>query len=226
MSEKTTSLKPPYATYGSFSNFISKLGETNVPSRIDRSVFGNMSGGVAYSILASLKFLKLINEEGAPSNVFQNLAVASEDQRPALMSNIIKSGYTELFTNDVDLSKASAGQFDEWLRTFYGAQGSTLDKAASFFIAAADVADIELSPQIKGRKPQHSSSSSRKSRKQRKSTKGESEAPAVPPKPSVMTEKALEYRLVDLMSEAAGDTEVMKAIISVITFLKTKDAEE
>ncbi|MCB1757956.1 MAG: hypothetical protein KDJ38_20730, partial [Gammaproteobacteria bacterium] len=41
-----------------------------------------------------------------------------------------------------------------------------------------------------------------------------------------MTEKALEYRLVDLMSEAAGNEEVMKSIINVITFLKTKEAAE
>ncbi len=39
-----------------------------------------------------------------------------------------------------------------------------------------------------------------------------------------ISEKALEYRLVDLMTEAAADPEVMSAIIKVITFLKTKNA--
>jgi hypothetical protein len=45
-----------------------------------------------------------------------------------------------------------------------------------------------------------------------------------PPPPPPVTEKALEYKLVDLMSEAAGDAETMSAIIKVITFLKTREA--
>lgn len=43
-----------------------------------------------------------------------------------------------------------------------------------------------------------------------------------PPAP----EKPLEYRLVDLMSEAMDDQEVMQAIIRVITFLKVRDAKK
>lgn len=39
-------------------------------------------------------------------------------------------------------------------------------------------------------------------------------------------EKPLEYRLVDLMSEAMDDQEVMQAIIRVITFLKVRDAKK
>lgn len=51
---------------------------------------------------------------------------------------------------------------------------------------------------------------------------GGSEPPPPPPPPPI-TEKALEYKLVDLMSEAAGDPETMAAIIKVITFLKTRN---
>lgn len=40
-----------------------------------------------------------------------------------------------------------------------------------------------------------------------------------------VTEKALEYKLVDLMSEALDDNEVMQAIIKVVTFLKARDAK-
>ncbi len=38
-----------------------------------------------------------------------------------------------------------------------------------------------------------------------------------------VTEKALEYKLVDLMSEALDKPEVMQAIITVVTFLKGRD---
>lgn len=68
----------------------------------------------------------------------------------------------------------------------------------------------------------------------------EDEAPAPPPNggdgggagggnggdPPLITEKALEYRLVDLMSEAMDEPEVLQAIIKVITFLKARDAKK
>ena len=41
-----------------------------------------------------------------------------------------------------------------------------------------------------------------------------------------MTEKALEYRLVDLMAEAMDDPETLQAILKVITFLKARDAKK
>ena len=41
-----------------------------------------------------------------------------------------------------------------------------------------------------------------------------------------MTEKALEYRLVDLMTDAMDDPEVMQAIIKVVTFLKAGREKE
>lgn len=46
-----------------------------------------------------------------------------------------------------------------------------------------------------------------------------------PPHPPV-TEKALEYKLVDLMAEAADDPDTMTAIVKVITFLKTRVAHK
>lgn len=48
--------------------------------------------------------------------------------------------------------------------------------------------------------------------------------PPPPPPPPPVTEKALEYKLVDLMSEALDKPDVMQAIITVVTFLKARDA--
>ena len=44
--------------------------------------------------------------------------------------------------------------------------------------------------------------------------------------PPPITEKALAYRLVDLMSEAMNEPEVLQAIIKVITFLKARDGQK
>lgn len=48
-----------------------------------------------------------------------------------------------------------------------------------------------------------------------------SERPPPPPPPPPPHADKLEYRLVDLMEEAGNEPEVMKAILTVITFLKT-----
>jgi hypothetical protein len=217
---------PPYATFPSFYNFINKLRETGVPNRIDRSVFGNASGSVIYSVLASLQSLKLIDENGTPSQRFMDYVNAPDDARPKLFRQIVIDGYPSLFATGTDLTKITAGQFNDLIRDEFGVAGSTIDKIASFFLAAAKAADIPISKHLENRTPIASSPSSKKSVQQRKkidSDEEEDETPEPPPAPGYISEKALEYRLVDLMSKAAGKPEVMQAIITVITFLKTEN---
>jgi len=48
--------------------------------------------------------------------------------------------------------------------------------------------------------------------------------PPPPPPPPPVTEKALEYKLVDLMAETLDHPDVMEAIIKVVTFLKMREA--
>lgn len=225
MADKPKKAAPPYATFPSFLNFLNKLRDTQVPSRIDPSVFGNASGSLSYSIISALKVLKLIDAEGVPSDEFVAFVKAEDEARKPMMLAILKSGYPSLFNGSLDLSTATAGQFDEHIRQEYDAKGSTIDKVATFFIAAAKFSELPISPHLAARKPIASSASSGKSRRQRKTDAEQGNAPPPPPPPpQVISEKALEYRLVDLMSEAAGDADVMEAIIKVITFLKTKDA--
>ncbi|WP_334150952.1 DUF5343 domain-containing protein [Hyphomicrobium sp.] len=226
MSDKPKKMAPPYATFPAFVGFINKLRDTGVPNRIDRSVFGNASGSVIYSVLASLTSLKMINEQGTPSQRFIDYVKASDEQRPMLLRQIVIDGYPSLFAPGMDLTNMTAGQFNEHIRDEFGVAGSTIDKIASFFLAAAKAADIPVSKHLETRTPIASSPSSRKSAQQRKkpdtSASEDSDHPT-PPTPPI-SEKALEYRLVDLMTEAAADPEVMSAIIKVITFLKTKNA--
>lgn len=227
MAEKTANHSPPYATFASFVTFLNKLRETQVPSRIDPSVFGNASGSLSYSIIAALKSLKLISAEGVPTLAMIEFVKATDDDRKILMQDILKVGYPTLWNGSIDLASTTAGQFDEHIRQEYDVKGSTVDKVAAFFIAAAKFSDYSISTHLAARKPTASSASSSKSKKQRKvedidtgDTGGGSKHTPLP----VMTEKALEYRLVDLMSDAMNDAEVMQAIIKVVTFLKARDA--
>lgn len=226
MADKPTKHSPPYAAFASFVTFINKLRDTQIPGRIDPSVFGNASGSLSYSIISALKSLKLIGADGVPTAEFVTFVRASDEERKPMMQTILKTGYPTLWSDGFDLATATAGQFDEHIRQEYDVKGSTVDKVATFFIAAAKYAEMPISSHLAARKPTATSASAGKSKRQRRDDDGNSGngvTPAIQPN-NQMTEKALEYRLVDLMSDAMDDPEVMQAIIRVVTFLKARDA--
>lgn len=229
MAETTKSFSPPYATFGTFTGFLNKLRETGVPGRIDPTVFGNASGSISYSILASLKFLKLTDENGTPAPEFIELVNASDEGRAPLLKKIIERGYGPLFQPNVKLATMTPGQFDELMRNEYGVQGSTIDKVASFFIAATKSAGIPLSTHLLARKPIASSPSAKKSVKQRRSSEpretDSNDAPPPPPPPASQG-KALEYQLIDLMSEPDIDAEVKTSIWSLVQYLTARKSKK
>lgn len=228
MAEPAKQLTPPYATFGQFTSFLNRLRETGIPSRIDPTVFGN-SSGAAYSIISALKSLKLIDESGAPSKALTDLVNASDEARGALLKSIIQKGYPTLFSGEVDLTTMTAGQFDEHFRQEYGISGSTVDKVALFFTAACKAADIPLSAHLLNRKPIATSSAAKKSVKQRRRDAGEDvDEDDVPPPPLPPTQpaKALEYQLIDLMSEQDIDEAVKTSIWSLVQYLMARKAKK
>jgi hypothetical protein len=124
----------------------------------------------------------------------------------------------------------TAGQFDEHMRNEYGVQGSTVDKVAGFFIAASKLAGIPVSPHLLARKPIATSSAAKKSAKQRRAgeQRGDDEEndPLPPPPPPPAPIKALEYQLIDLMSEPDIDDEVKKSIWSLVQYLTARKAKK
>ncbi|MDR3570626.1 MAG: DUF5343 domain-containing protein [Candidatus Pacebacteria bacterium] len=232
MGEKTKSSSPPYASFGAFVSFLNKLRDTVVPSRIDPTVFGNASGSISYSVIAALKFLKLIDDSGVPTKEFVALVKAADDARQPMLNEIVRRGYAPLFIAGVDLETITAGHFDEMIRKEYDSQGSTIDKIAAFFVAAAKAAGIPLSAHLLARKPIAQSNSSKKSAKQRKrenddpkSENGDYSTPTQP-QPAPQTSKALEYQLIDLMSENDIDESVKQSIWSLVQYLMARKAKK
>jgi len=226
MNDKRKKTSPPYATFASFTNFLNKLRDTSVPDRIDPSVFGSASGSISYSVIASLKYLNLIDDEGTPSPRFGTLVKATDEERKALLREVIEESYPSLFRGKIDLQTISAGQFDEHIREEFQVQGSTVDKIASFFIAAANMAGIQISPYLASRKPVASSPSSRKSSRQRRDGNegSRSDLQSSSPPPSAPA-KALEYQLIDLMSEPDIDETVKQSIWSLVQYLTARKSK-
>ena len=190
-------------------------------------MFGNASGSISYSILATLKFFKLIDESGKPSQELIALVKAADEERGPLLKGIIERGYSPLFRPTVQLTTMTAGEFDELMRSEYNVQGSTIDKVAAFFLSASKAAGIPVSAHLVARKPIAASSSAKKSAKQRRTGEQADAANDVlpPPPPPATPAKALEYQLIDLMSEPDIDDSVKASIWSLVQYLTARKAK-
>jgi Family of unknown function (DUF5343) len=227
MSTEKQKYSAPYASFSSFIGFFNKLKEIGVPSRIDPSVFGNASGSITYSVIASLKSLKLISHDGNPSDVFKSFVTADEADRKTAMKGILRVGYPTLWGGGINLTSVTSGQFDEHLKEAYSVSGATVDRAASFFIAAADYCGEPISSHLKARKAIASSPASKKSVKQRRKDEDEVTGDTNDGGehvPQIEVAKPLEYQLIDLMKEPDIDDEIKSSIWRLVQYLTMRKA--
>lgn len=228
--EKTHS--PPYVGFGSFQTFISGLRGAPLPDRIDRSVFGSMSGGLAYGLLSALKFLNLIDANGVPTPLLAQMAEAEGDGQKAALRVMLEGAYPGLFDGTVKLDRATSAQLDDHLRKTFAIAGSTVDKAASFVLAAAAAADITISNQLKARKPIASGGATQKKLRLKRNGAIKETAPIPendqrdrerPPPP---TSKDPVQMLVEIIDMSAMDDEEQQAVWTLIRFLKRQEAKK
>jgi hypothetical protein len=131
--------------YVPFKTFLSVLDSFRsfLPDRIDVTMWPSYSGGVKSQLLGALKFLRLISDNGEPTEALRKLAHADAQHRPSELALVMRGAYVSLMS--LDLTKATPGSFDAEMRKF-GQEGETHRKAASFFLQAAKYAHIPLSP--------------------------------------------------------------------------------
>jgi hypothetical protein len=144
--QQQTTAVPPYVPYRTFQTFLEFLLDEGIPGRIDKTVWGlRFSGSSGTQLMTALKVLTLVDADGHPSNELENLVHAEGDARRALLRRILERFYIPVF--DLDLARASKGQFREAFRSF-GTKEGVLTKCEAFFIRAAQAAGIELSKRI------------------------------------------------------------------------------
>jgi hypothetical protein len=149
-------LAPPYVAFPTFKTMIASFKEHVIPSRVDRSVLGNFSGIVGSQLLATLRFLDLIDEERRPRPKLEELVAAcGTDSWSPTLSKILQSAYAPVFS--LNLRSATPSQFIERFRSAYPVEGSTLRKCLTFLVGAIVEARIPISPYItKNKKPRSS----------------------------------------------------------------------
>jgi hypothetical protein len=144
---KSSSQLPPYTAFQSLKSGLAVLYEHVIPTRIDRSVWGNkFSGSVASQVLTALRFLRLIDQDGVPTKHLRPLVESMGDKAEwaTQLGVVLRAAYEPIFS--LDLEKATASQFYERFRVVYGADGETGRKCVTFFLNAAREADIPVSP--------------------------------------------------------------------------------
>lgn len=219
----------PYAPTTAIVSLLDRSRSKGLPQVIDKDALLRMgvSESLAPRTLQSLQILDLIAEDGKHTETLERLRVAPESEYKNQMAEWLNAAYADIlqYVNPEDGDEASVrdafrpykphSMQDRMLTLFTGLFGAAGVWPESAQRARVDRAKNSNPRAEKIRRPPSPDQPTDKT----------PTPPAAPPPSKEVTEKALEYRLVDLMSEAADDEEVMKSIISVITFLKTKEAK-
>jgi hypothetical protein len=143
----------PYISYQTIKTFIAPLKEHVIPNRIDKSLLRSFSGAVQAQLMTALKFLRLINEDGTPSESLKKLVSAyGTDNWEEELQGVLRDSYPELF--DIPLAKVSPSEFSEAFKKSYPCEGETLRKGITFFLNAGRDAGVSFSPfLLKNAKP-------------------------------------------------------------------------
>ncbi|MBG0802969.1 DUF5343 domain-containing protein [Methylocystis sp. H4A] len=157
----------PYIAYQTLKTFIAPLKEHVVPNRIDKSLLRSFSGAVQGQLMTALKFLKLMEDDGRPTDALKSLVAAyGTDEWQGALYTVLGSSYPQMFV--LPLASVSPSEFGEAFKKAYPCEGETLSKGVRFFLNAATEAGVHLSPFLtKGAKPRASSGGNGSKRKTR-----------------------------------------------------------
>jgi hypothetical protein len=149
MNKEAKKATPAYTTYTAFTNLIKDLRENDIPSHVSRSVVKGSNSGKAM-MMASLKYLGLINKDETPTNTLVQL-VENEENYSKLLKQLLLDKYSFLFDDSIDIKTTTTERVAEKFQ-LAGASGSTVSKCMAFFLTAAKAAGIEVSPRVKAPK--------------------------------------------------------------------------
>jgi hypothetical protein len=139
---------PPYVSYRTFRNFVDRL-EQRLPSRIDRSYWGDiLSGSSGTQLMAALRFLGLIDANGKPLERLNSLVGVRGEQRVDLMRQMTADAFGFVFNSHLDIESATYAQLQEVFHNTFQLAEDVSRKCVKFFIALSGDSGIPLSPFI------------------------------------------------------------------------------
>ncbi len=208
--EGHASRTPPYISFATLLTFLKALKTDGVPPQIDKSVLSKLSGGVQGQMKLALRSLGLM-EGDKPTDHMQVLVDAYETPEfEAALRERLKATYPYVFA--LDLMTATPTMLADAFKVTK-AREDVLRKCRTFFLHAAKAANVPMGPRIAtGSVPRTPSNGTRKRPKAAKVKEvGEEQENGARQEKSAtdqISDKALEYKLVDLLKEPdLGDDE-------------------
>jgi hypothetical protein len=141
---------PPYISYRTFQHFIEMLeGEAVLPSRIDRSYWGDKySGSVGTQLVGALHFLGLLDGDNVPTLHLKELVQRRGSQRKEVLKQVTTDAFVFVLGKDFDGQKATHAQMQELLHKNFQLTDDVARKCIKFFVSIATEADVKVSPFI------------------------------------------------------------------------------
>ncbi len=212
---------PPYIPFQTLLTFLKQLKTDGLPPQIDKSVLSKFSGGTQNQLKVALKSMGLM-DESKPTDDLAAIVDAYEtaDFEPQL-KRLLERTYPYVFA--IDLMTATPTMFADAFKTT-GAKEDVSRKCRSFFLHAAKRAGVPLGNRIlSGTVPRASTNGGTKRKpKPKPADTGTPAPPPAPPSSGPMSDKALEYKLVDLMKEDDIEQGERDAIWTLIQYLTRK----
>lgn len=218
---------PPYIPFQTFLTFLKQLKVDGLPPQIDKSVLSKFSGGTQGQLKVALKSMGLM-DDNRPTDELAALVESYEtDAFDPLLLSLLHRTYPYVFK--LDLMQATPLMFADAFKAT-GAREDVSRKCRTFFLHAAKRAGVPLGNRLlTGSVPRSTNGSPRKRVKtQKPSGDGGTPRPPAGGAPDVMSNKAMEYKLVDLMKEDDVGDDERSAIWTLIQYLtrKTKAAAQ
>ncbi len=219
---------PPYISFQTFLTFLSELKTNGLPPQIDGSVLKRFAFGIQNQLKIAVRSLGLL--DGAkPTPTLISLVEAYETpQFEPLLLELLKANYPYVFS--LDLMTATPTMFADAFKVT-GAKEDVARKCRTFFLFAAKRAGVPLGQRIQsGGVPRATLNGG--SRRKTKALKAKEEltveqapasnASATSKSGPAISDKALEYKLVDLMKEDDVGDDERSAIWTLIQYLTRK----
>ncbi|MFZ0168580.1 MAG: hypothetical protein WAL64_04040 [Candidatus Dormiibacterota bacterium] len=133
---------PPYIPWRTLIGLIARMEEGGAaPPRVDRSYLEKYSGATQSLILASLKSLDLLDENGNVTPRLTNL-VEDGDNRPQQIRDLLVAKYPEIVR--LGSINATQGMLEDEFGHL-GVTGDTRRKAVAFYLNAAEYGGVQIS---------------------------------------------------------------------------------
>jgi len=140
----------PYGTYSTVKATIDRFTDSTVPTKLNRHVLDDVSGGAFSALMTSLRFLGLVNEDQSVRPEFREVVEAKrkgDADYKDIMTRVVCDAY-EPIIGDFDLDAGTLPDLEKKFRDAGVSQGQMVTKAIRFYLKALADAGLTVSEHI------------------------------------------------------------------------------